>query len=174
MALLTISAIHFIFLIVLVNGNSNNVGVQLVIISSLVFLIVGYMHAPRSKSDHSKIGTIVHPFALALAGVLTFYLSIHLKWGPVIASAAVGFVTSYLSVFKSSFLKSLPVPIYCGSFVGMCGSVLTEDYFFVAYAGLISGIIFLITRNYFVGVGGKLGTIAFGGVVIVSFIYSLL
>ncbi|MFK7785689.1 MAG: hypothetical protein AB8B56_11265 [Crocinitomicaceae bacterium] len=173
-SLLALSVIHFIFLVVLVEGNASNIGVQLVIISSLVFLIVGYVRAPKSESTHSKIGTLIHPFAIAFAGVLTFYLSTDLKLGPVIASAGVGFIASYLSLFNSSFLKSLPVPIYCGTFVGMCSSFLSEDYFFVGYAGLVAGIIYLITRDALNGVGGKLGTIAFGGVVIVSCIFSLL
>lgn len=173
-SILALGAIHLAFLVVLIDGNANRVAVQSLILSSLVLLIVGYARAPKSEATHPKIETLLYPFVIAAAGVFTFYLSVGLSLGPVIASASVGFIASYLTVFKSSFLKTLAVPIYCGTFVGMCSSFIAEDYFFVSYAGLVAGIIYLITRDALNGIGGKLGTIAFGGVVIVSFIFSLL
>ena len=137
-------------------------------------LIVGYFLAPRTQAIHPKIETLLYPFIVALAGILTYYVSVDLHFGPVIASAGIGFIASYFTIFKSSFLKTLPAPLYCGTFVGMCGSFHAEDYFFVAYAGLIAGIIYILTRDALNGIGGKLGSIAFGGVVIVSFIFSQL
>ena len=87
----------------------------------------------------------------------------------------IGFIASYLpTLSKSPFLSSLPVPIYCGTFVGMCSSLLAKDYFFVAYAGIVAGLIYVSTRNVLNGIGGKLGTIAFGGVVVVAFIFEQL
>lgn len=173
-SLLVLSVIHFIFLFVLITGNLGSIPVRLTLILSLFLLIVGYEYSPKSAGVRSKTTNLVDPIAITFASVLTFYLSTDLKFGPVIASAGVGFVASYLSMFKSPLLKSLPVPIYCGSFVGMCSSLLAKDYFFVGYAGLAAGIIYIITRDALNGVGGKLGTIAFGGVVFVSLILSLL
>lgn len=158
----------------LITGNLSNIAVRLLLILSLFLLIVGYEYSPRSKGVYSRIGSFTDSLAITLASVLTLYLSTDLELGPVIASAGVGFIASYLSFFNSSFLKSLPVPIYCGTFVGMCGSFLSEDYFFVGYSGLVAGMIYLMSRDALNGVGGKLGTIAFGGVVIVSCIFSLL
>ena len=152
----------------------SNVAIRLALISSFFLLIVGYEYSPRSEGTYSKPVNFIDPLVIAVAGLLTFYLSIDFKLGPVIASAGVGFVASYLSLFKSSLVKSLPIPIYCGSFVGMCSSALTGDYFFVMYAGFAAGIIYLLTRDALNGVGGKLGTIAFGGVVVVSFITAML
>lgn len=174
-SLLALGAIHLVFLVVLIADESTGIEIDAIVISSLVFLIVGYARAPRSSEAHSKIQTLLFPFAIAIAGILTYYISVGLHFGPVIASAGIGFLASYLpSVSSSTFLKSLPVPIYCGTFVGMCSSFLAEDYFFVAYAGLVAGIIYLIARDALNGVGGKLGTIAFGGVVVASLIFSLL
>jgi hypothetical protein len=34
----------------------------------------------------------------------------------------------------------------------------------------VFGIFFMLSKNLFVGIGGKLGTIAFGGVVIITLI----
>lgn len=174
-SLLLFSAIHFVLIIPIILNSTTNLGVRLGLIAILPLLILGYIIAPKSHGAHAKIETLLYPFIIALAAVLTFYLSIDLSLGPVIASAGLGFVASYFpSIFKSSFLKSLPTPIYCGSFVGMCGTFLTEDYLFISYAGLVSGILFILTRDTLNGVGGKLGTIAFGGVVVVSFIFGLL
>ena len=58
--------------------------------------------------------------------------------------------------------------------MGMCSSLLAKDYFFVAYAGIVAGLIYVSTRNVLNGIGGKLGTIAFGGVVVVAFIFEQL
>lgn len=174
-SLLVLGAIHLVFLITLIGEASTNSGVQAILLSSLVFLIVGYTRAPRSQAIYPKSETLFFPFVITLAAVLTYYVSDALHVGPVIASAGIGFIASYFNrIFRSDFLKSLPAPIYCGTFVGMCSSFLTEDYFFIAYAGLVAGLIYIITRDALDGIGGKLGSIAFGGVVIVSFIFSLL
>lgn len=178
-SLLVLSAIHLVFLSAFLLDASNEVtplqiGTKLTLLFSLVFIVVAYVRSPRSTAIHSKIETLLFPFVIGLSGVLSFYLSTNLEVGPVIASAGIGFLASFFpQLFKSEFLKSLPAPIYCGTFVGMCGSFLTEDYFFIAYAGLVTGVIYLLTRDALNGIGGKLGTIAFGGVVVVSFIFSL-
>ena len=172
--LLVLGVIHLTFLVVVFWGNSNNLGVQLLMISSLVLLIFGYANASKLEVKHSKLETVVQPFVVALAGLLTYYLSVDVQLGPVIASAGVGFVASYFVLFKSPFLKSLPVPIYCGTFVGMSSNWLVADYFFVMYPGLVAGLIYVLTRDAMHGIGGKLGTIAFGGVVVVSLIFWLL
>jgi hypothetical protein len=173
-SLFVLGAIHLVFLLTLILEPSINVGVKAVVFASLALLIIGYARAPRTEAIHPKIETLLYPFIIALAGVLTYSVSIDLHFGPVIASAGIGFIASYLTLFKSSFLKTLPVPIYCGTFVGMCSSFHAEDYFFVAYAGLVAGVIYILTRDALNGIGGKLGTIAFGGVVVVSFIFSQL
>lgn len=178
-SLLVLGLIHLAFIAFFVRTESISMGVKAVTISSMVFLIVGYVYSiPKTSSDLTrspKIEILLFPFTVAVAGVLTFYVSVDLLFGPVIASAGIGFLASYLPVIsKSAFFKSLPAPIYCGTFVGMCSNFLTGNYFFVAYAGLVAGLIYIITRSAMNGIGGKLGTIAFGGVIVVSFIYSLL
>ena len=179
-SLLVLGAIHLVFLLTFILEPRTDFGVKAIILSSLVLLIVAYARVPRSVAVYSKAETLLYPFVIALAGVLTYYVSVDLQSdgyrnGPVIASAGIGFIASYIPTFsKTGFLKSLPVPIYCGTFVGMCSSFHAENYFFLAYAGLVAGVIYLLTRDALKGIGGKLGTIAFGGVVVVSFIFSQL
>jgi len=117
---------------------------------------------------------------VAAATVFTFHISIDLKLGPVIASAAVGLAASFIpnvvNLFqeRSNIVKTLPAAIYCGTFSGMCSSFIAPDYIIVSYIGLATGLIYMLTRQALNGVGGKLGTIAFGGVFIVSLIYTAL
>lgn len=179
-SLLVLGAIHLVFLFHFLLGTSDDIdwfatGIKLTVLASLFFLVLAYVRAPRSSAIHSKIETLLFPFVICMSAVFTFYVSTELELGSVIASTGIGFLASFFpQLFTSDFLKSLPYPIYCGTFVGMCSSFLTENYFFIAYAGLIAGVIYLLTRDALNGIGGKLGTIAFGGVVIVSFIFSLL
>ncbi|MDG1334291.1 MAG: hypothetical protein P8P74_18300 [Crocinitomicaceae bacterium] len=162
------------FFAIVYGDNWKSPGIQYAILGSIVLMLLAYVQVPRPDVSKTKFELLVYPLAIVLAGILTFYISTDLAFGPVIASAGFGFVASHLNFFKSPLLKSLPVPIYCGTFVGMCSSLIAEDYFFVTYAGLVAGIIYLITRDALNGIGGKLGSIAFGGVVVVLFIYELL
>ncbi|MCG8571523.1 MAG: hypothetical protein MJB14_15415 [Spirochaetes bacterium] len=63
---------------------------------------------------------------------------------------------------------------YTGAFVGMSSYfvlMLKRDYFI---AGTISGILFILSRNLFVGVGGKLGFLSFLAVLIMRISLSAL
>lgn len=175
-SLLILGAIHLTFLLVLTLHDPTSLGIQFATLASLVLLFIGYGRIPRSHSRLSAKDFIVLSIVIELSGILTYYVSIDLHLGPVIASAGIGFIASYLpKLAKFPFLSSLPAPIYCGTFVGMCCStLLVKDYFFVAYSGIIAGLIYVSTRNVLNGIGGKLGTIAFGGVVIVAFIFGQL
>ncbi|MCP9199947.1 hypothetical protein MKO06_08520 [Gramella sp. GC03-9] len=71
-------------------------------------------------------------------------------------------------------LRELPVALYCGAFAGMTSPLVAGSYSFIILAGLMSGIILAISKTSFHGFGGKLGTIAFGGVCCVSLIIYIL
>lgn len=90
-------------------------------------------------------------------GLVTYWISVDLQQGAVVASALVG-------IFGAAFLKPYAVPIYCGSFVGMASSTVL-GFPEVALAGAIAGVIFVLGKHVFNGFGGKLGTIAFAGCV---------
>ncbi|WFO16126.1 hypothetical protein M601_021115 [Cellulophaga baltica 4] len=55
----------------------------------------------------------------------------------------------------------------------MSSSEITPSIYFVIAAGMVAGLFYMFSKNLFLGVGGKLGTIAFAGVVTVSLIYWL-
>ena len=59
--------------------------------------------------------------------------------------------------------RVLPSSLYCGAFVGMTSSQVLPGTSWVFLAGTIAGIIYSLARHFWVGIGGKLGTIAFAG-----------
>lgn len=59
--------------------------------------------------------------------------------------------------------RVLPASLYCGAFAGMTSSHVLPGTLWVALAGLMAGIIYSLAKHFWVGIGGKLGTIAFAG-----------
>jgi hypothetical protein len=90
--------------------------------------------------------------AFYLACFACLALRDQLGLSPVIASALVGFVGSFIPLLSSI--------IYIGSFAGMCAPVhLVNPYHILAISFFGTGI-YLVTKNRFVGLGGKMGAIA--------------
>ncbi len=100
--------------------------------------------------------------ATSIASVITFILSTQAGLGAVTASGAVGLVAAIA-------VKPYAVPIFCGSFLGMC----SPDHFSMGQfiiASVVVGVIFVATKDVFNGYGGKLGTIAFGAALLTGII----
>lgn len=179
-SLLLLGLIHLVFLVSIGINASIHMGLRIALLSSLILLIVAYVRTPRSNQQHSTTETLLTPVLVAVATVLTYIMSVDLHLGPVIASACVGLIASYIpnlaGLFRerSNRVNTLPAAIYCGTFAGMSSTFIAPDYIIVSYIGLATGFIYVLTRAALNGVGGKLGTIAFGGVFFVSLIYSLL
>jgi hypothetical protein len=94
--------------------------------------------------------------AVVGGAMLTAVLNHYFNLGAVIASSLVGL----LGVVA---FKKFQIPIYCGSFVGMAGMAALNGYNGIFLAACLSGLMFLIAGNVFVGFGGKLGAIAYFG-----------
>lgn len=62
--------------------------------------------------------------------------------------------------------RVLPASLYCGAFAGMTSSHVLPGSSWVLLAGIAAGIIYSLTKHFWVGIGGKLGTIAFAGTVL--------
>lgn len=103
-------------------------------------------------------------FIILLVGVLstciTYFISIHLKRGPILASAIVTLASgiSFPYIFKDGGLL-LAIVATTGSYAAM----VTRDKFphlsDMVFVGLLCGILFLLTQDVFLGVGGRLGSI---------------
>ena len=100
--------------------------------------------------------------SLFLGALITFWISVDLGHGAVVASGLVG-------IFAAAFLKPYAAPIFSGSFVGMA-SPAVFGYPGMALAGAIAGLIFVLGKHVFNGFGGKLGTTAWAGCVFAALI----
>ena len=108
--------------------------------------------------------------------LLTSYLHLFTPLNSVLAAALIGTIASFLPNLnkKSKVLQNIPNAMYCGCFVGMSQKHVAIDYSFILIAGMIAGIFYMFSKNLFHGVGGKLGTLAFGSVVISSLLLLIL
>ncbi len=100
------------------------------------------------------------------AAVVTYFLSIRLKHGPVLASSLVGLTGGLILPAIYPYTgNTLGIVAICSSFAGMSSRQRFHKTYLMTIAGLFSGIVFMFSLPYMGGAGGKLGTIAFGSVV---------
>lgn len=139
----------------------------------LVLLLYSYTHLFREKFN-SK-GNLFEFLALVIGSLLTFYLNNYLEWGAVVSSAAVGLAGGLLPYLNPSSqgLKSAALAIYCGTFVGMASTSLFDEIQYIFIASAISGLFYIYTRGLFIGYGGKLGSVAFSGVLATVLLFML-
>ncbi|MEP5253607.1 MAG: hypothetical protein ABJQ39_00980 [Winogradskyella arenosi] len=149
-----------------------------VVISAVIILptlFFGYKYLDLHHEDYGyeKLSVVLW---VPIGAVLCYLLNIVAGFGSILAVGIVGTIASFLPHLnqKSHYLKQLPASIYCGAFVGMSSVETTPNIWFVLAAGTLAGFFFMISKNLFLGVGGKLGTMAFGGVIAASFIYWLI
>jgi hypothetical protein len=134
-----------------------------------ILLAIGYQHIDLHDEKHvyEDISVLIWvPFG----AVVCYLLTIHGELSGVLSAGIVGTLASFIPSInpKSNYLQQIPAPIYCGSFIGMSSITIAPSIYFVITAGLVSGLIFMLSKSLFIGVGGKLGTVAFAGVVVAS------
>lgn len=139
-----------------------------------IFTLIAYAKLPLHHHEHLFEDVLVAIW-VPVGAVVTYYLNIELQLGAVLAAATVGVLASFIPVLKrkSVYLQQLPVALYCGAFVGMSSDLVATSLGFVLTAGVVTAIFLIISKSLLTGVGGKLGTMAFGGVALTSFIYFL-
>ncbi|MFD2033269.1 hypothetical protein ACFSKL_00625 [Belliella marina] len=89
----------------------------------------------------------------------------------VLSAACIGVAGALIPKLQKSnpTLKLLPAPIYCGSFIGMTN--FTSDPIFILIAATFTCLLYFLSKPILVGIGGKLGTLAFIGVVLTYSVY---
>lgn len=101
----------------------------------------------------------------ALASVMTYQLAqLYFKGSVVIGSSVVGIFGYVLSLFFGPLSGLFAGTIFAASFAGMSQIKVLKNPLYFAIAGLMTAIIFLASSTYFLGLGGKMGTSAFIGV----------
>ncbi len=114
---------------------------------------------PYSKTD------LLDFIAVVLACFITYLLHNYIPFiSSVLASAGVG-------LLGSLFAKDHEKAIYAGSFAGMAALTVFPMVPF-AFLALVVGIVFVLTKPLFKGVGGKLGTVAFVGALFIGLLWN--
>lgn len=135
-------------------GTTAFVGATLTILGTSTSFLSGQLPA------FETIGLIVG--CSVVASVVTFSLHQRSPLDPVSASAIVGIVSGItLPLMYPEVGGMLAAAVYAASFAGMSGSNRIPNERWMAFAGLVVGLLMVYTAPYVAGSGGKLGTIAF-------------
>ena len=158
---------HLGFLAAILFEQQNNIIVSAFVVLALILLVVTYKKTPLSTTNHSFEHVLTIAFVF-FGAILTYILCTSFQMSSVLAAGLVGLVISFVPNFfkNNTFIKTMPTAVYCGAFVGMTNLSVAPDYIFITLASTITGLLLVGTKDTFHGVGGKLGTLAFGGVVI--------
>ncbi|HHV39409.1 MAG TPA: hypothetical protein GXX70_07990 [Tepidimicrobium sp.] len=96
-----------------------------------------------------------------VAGIATYIVSNILKRGAVIASAIITLVSGLmLPYFFPSTGNLLATAAACASYAGMISVENALNLLEMAVISLMTGILFIAASNAYIGIGGRLGTIA--------------
>lgn len=166
--------IQVLFLLAIFQEKKNSYLLSIFVASLVLLTLYSYrrrrIHHPAHEFE--SLSVIVW---VPLGAVVTYYLHQIAGLGPVLAAAMVGTVASIIPEIKkeSAYLPQLPPAIYCGAFVGMSDARVAHDIKFVLVAGFFTGIFLMVSKSLLKGVGGKLGTVAFLGVLLTYFLIYL-
>jgi hypothetical protein len=99
---------------------------------------------------HVMLGTLAAQLAIRSGGLAA------VEAAPLVAALA--WLSGRLSLLDP---RVLPASVYCGAFAGMTASHVLPTTGWVTLAGILAGILYSLARHFWVGIGGKLGTLAF-------------
>ncbi len=143
---------------------------------SLVVLgmALSYRKKHRLHIEHKPDFHYILFFWFLVGSFTTYFLHTTFYLNTVFAAGSVGFFGSFTRNLNPKFksISHWPIAIYCGAFVGM--TTLPYGYVFILLSTILTGIFYSFSHHYFHGIGGKLGTLAFMGVLYAYVIYKLI
>lgn len=146
-------------------GSFSNIG-----LTGIILILAYYFYQSEiKKSEKSNLNYLI-PIGIYLGAFSTFFLNHQLDLGPVIGAGAIGLLGSFSNHLPIKISSTFPAIIYCGTFVGMSAELTNHPMLFVALASLFSSLFYQLSDGKLNGIGGKLGSIAFGGVFIAYFL----
>lgn len=112
-----------------------------------------------------KMENAVLIFTGIIGAVVTFFINVKLKQGPVRGSALPSLVVALLFYFFPKTLnpyltENIPLVFFGASFIGMVSSKVLSNYYLLALSGALFGTFFINSSEFFQGYGGSLGTTA--------------
>ncbi len=146
-------------------GFGGKLGTIAFVSTIITSLILGREFIPGTIFDNFGISMIV--LVALIATPLTYYLNVIRGHGAVLASGFVGLLGGLILPIIPEIGGTLAVVAICASFAGMSNKARCPSIWMLSLAGLFIGVIFVYSAPVFGGVGGKLGTIAFGSIMAV-------
>jgi len=167
--------IQVLFLLAIFRENINSYLLLIFIASIGILMLYTYKKSELHQASHEFESYRIAMW-VPIGSICSFVLNHHYGLGPVIGAAIVGLISSFIPHFnkRSHYLSQLPPALYCGAFVGMSSTRVAQDFTFVLTAGVFTAVLLIVSKSLFQGIGGKLGTLAFLGVVLTYFILYLL
>jgi hypothetical protein len=99
---------------------------------------------------------------MSIGAVVTYIIHHKSRLSAVESSAVIGLLAGLLlPMLYGASGNFLAVVMFCGSFIGMSSNDRLANLSHVVGSAAISAVFFIYTQNIFVGLGGKLGAIAF-------------
>lgn len=98
-----------------------------------------------------------------------FLLHQELHISVVISACVVGLAGTFIP-YSRAFHYHPQAAVYTGAFAGMCSSDVIQSVSELIAVSIVGALIYTLLRNKFVGVGGKLGAIAFTAVASVTLV----
>jgi len=145
-----------------------------VVAGILFFVTIEYISHFRQISVPPQLASAGITVISSVGGALFTYLLSHaMHLGPVGAGAAVGTFAGLLPAEKYNFLENVRLSTYCGAFVGMSSVHVLGSALGAVWGGMLCGLIIIMATGALPGYGGKLGTIAFISVCILSIISNI-
>lgn len=113
-------------------------------------------------------------FYFIVGAMATFLLNARTKWGVVFSSALIGLIGAiFIPILHETTGVILSIALFTGTFIGMSSIDKFKSKRYVITAGFFGAITYAYTHSFFVGVGGKLGAIAFGSGIAAAGFYNL-
>lgn len=136
----------------------------------IILILSFYFYRSEIKKTEQSALNLFIPIGIFLGSFSTFFLNHELGFGPVIAAGIIGLLGSFSNQISIKNSSLLPASIYCGAFVGMSAELTDYPFVFIGISSLFASIFYQLTNEKLNGIGGKLGSIAFGGVFIAYWI----
>lgn len=173
--ILVIFVIQFLFLFAIINERIEHYLVPYIVVAICFLLLLVYRKFPLHHHEFSfDRKTLV--LWIPVAAIITYLINNKLGLRGVFSAGIIGTLGSFLTKLnpRSEYLKQVAGPIYCGAFIGMTSLNFQYVYWMIITAGVFTALLFFATKSLFVGVGGKLGTLAFIGVLLSMLLFKLI
>jgi hypothetical protein len=107
-----------------------------------------------------RIGSVVTSVAGAIAvGIVGVGLGVP----PILGACLLGIVVGALPHLVRRVTPAQMAPLFVGGFVGMTSPVVLLGPEWLLLAGVLTGLLWSVVRDAWIGVGGKMGVVAFTG-----------